>query len=210
MVHYMLCHSKWNAVCLRSFKSSKYTKPDCRETTVTCGPTHGCGTAACQTFFPGVAATTNFDGPSAWVVENAESSVYLAYFTSSAPFPETATTTAGSSTCPTLSAVTSSTARHGTLSPVVKVGIGLGAPLGVCACAMMGVLLLLGYRRRQQRPRVEHVSAEAVPDEAEIKTKRGSGDGGGSGNVAELHGAGMQGCQNELEGSMAEGREELA
>ena len=166
---------------------------------MTCGPTHGCGTAACQTLFPGVAATTNFDGPSAWVVDNAESSVYLAYFTSSAPFPETTTTTAASSTCPTLSAVTSSTARRGTLSPEVKVGIGLGAPLGVCACALMGVLLLLGYRRRQQRSRTGRVNAEAGSDEVEVKTKRGSGDGGGSGDVAELHGAEMQGCQNELE-----------
>ena len=181
---------------------------------MTCGPTHGCGTAACQTLFPGVAATTNFDGPSAWLVENAESSVYLAYFTSSAPFPETTTTTAASSACQSLSAVTSATARRGALSPEVKVGIGLGAPLGVCVCALVGVLLLLGYRRRQQRSRVERVNAEAGSDDVagdvEYKTKRGSGDGSGSGNVAELHGAGMQGCQNELEGSMAGEREELA
>ena len=181
---------------------------------MSCGPTDGCGTAACQTLFPGVAATTNFDGPSVWLVKNAESSVYLAYFTSSAPFPETTTTTTASSTCQILSAVTSSTARPETLSPQMKVGIALGAPLGVCACALMGVLLLLRYRRRQQRSRIEHMNAEAGPndvaDDIEDKTIRGSGDGGGSGNVSELHGAGMQGCQNELEGATAEGREELA
>ena len=184
---------------------------------MTCGPTHGCGTAACQTLFPGVAATTNFDGPSAWLVENAESSVYLAYFTSSAPFPEiTTTTAAASSSCQSLSAVmSSSTARRGTLSPEVKVGIGLGTPLGVCACALMGVLLLLGYRRRQQRSSVGDLNAEGgsdvvADDDIGDKMKRGSGDGGGSGDVAELHGVGMQDCQNDLEGSMAEGREELA
>lgn len=122
--------------------------------------------------------------------------------------------TAASSTCPTLSAVTSSTARRETLSPQAKVGIGLGAPLGICACTLMGVLLLLRYRRRQLRSRIQRMNAEAGPgdvaDDVEDKTTRGSGDGGGSGNVFELHGAGMQGCQNELEGSMAEGREELA
>ena len=98
-----------------------------------------------------------------------------------------------------LSAVTSSTARRGTLSPEAKVGIGLGAPLGVCVCALIGALLLLGYRRRQLRSRVGHVNAEAGHDDAEDKMNRGSGDGAASGDVAELHGAGMQGCQNELE-----------
>ena len=63
----------------------------------------------------------------------------------------------------------------------------------------MGVLLLLGYRRRQQRSRVGLVNAEAGPDDFEDKMNRGSGDGGGSGDVAELHGTGIQGCQNELE-----------
>lgn len=37
-----------------------------------------------------------------------------------------------------------------------------------------------------------------------------SGDGGGSGDVSELRGAGVKGLRGELEGSVAGGRNELA
>lgn len=48
-----------------------------------------------------------------------------------------------------------------------------------------------------------------VPEAIEDKTTAGSSNGEGSDGISELHGAEVNGYQNELEGSMAEGREEL-
>ena len=82
-------------------------------------------------------------------------------------------------------------------------GIGLGAPLGVCVCALVGGGLLIGCRRRRQRTSVGGGDAGGGSDEdvgdGGDKMVRDSGDGGGLGDVAELHGTGVQGCENELE-----------
>lgn len=187
-----------------SAAGTQYSVPP--STTVSCAPTHGRGTAACTTLYPGVAPTSGFDGPSYWKVDNIESSAYLAYFTSTAPFP--AATAAG--------AAPASTPAPLALGPRAKVGIALGVPLGVCACALSGVLLLLfRYRRRKRGLNVGRTGAVAGPDDVDgdvgDKMVVGSGDGdGGGGDVLELRGAEVRGYQSELEGSVAEGRGELA
>lgn len=79
---------------------------------------------------------------------------------------------------------------------------------------MLGLLLLLllrRYRQRKQQSHIRQTSTEAGPDhvtgELDDKAKAGGGDGGGPGDVLELHGVAVP---NELEGSVGEGRMELA
>lgn len=163
-----------------------------------------------MTFYPDVAATSSFNGPSYWQIDNAESFVYLAYFTSTEPFPAATTTAAAITAAPS-----SPAAPVAAFSPQAKVSIGLSVPLGVCACALLGILLLRRYRRRtQQLSRIGRTGAGAGADddvagESEDKMTAESGSGNGSGDVSELHGAEVRGDRNELEGSVAEGRNEL-
>ncbi|KAF6235430.1 hypothetical protein HO173_006626 [Letharia columbiana] len=138
------------------------------------------------------------------------SRLYLAYFTSTEPFPAAKTTAAATSTFSGPTAAPSSTVA---LSPQTKEGVELGVSLGVCACAWLGVLVLLRYPRRKQQSRIGRMSSVAdpndVPEAIEDKSTAGSSNGEGSDGFSELHGAEVNGYQNELEGSMAEGREEL-
>ena len=177
---------------------------------MSCSPTRGRGTAACVTSYPGVAATSSFNSPSYWQIDNAESSVYLAYFTSSEPFPAATTTAAAASTSSGFATAPSSR----TLGPLARLGIGLGVPLGVCACAVLGILLLLRYGRQKQLSRTgltnNVVRPEDVAEDIENKTTAESGNGNGSGDVSELHEAEGRSAANELEGSVGEGRMELA
>lgn len=88
-------------------------------------------------------------------------------------------------------------------------GVGLGvAALVVGACVLLG-FWLLGRCRRGSRGGAGQ-GAVVVEEEGDGKMAAGSGNGGGAGVVSELHGAEVKGCRGELEGSGAEGREELA
>lgn len=192
-----------------------HTEHDYRETTVNCSPTHSGGTAACTTFYPGVVATSGFDGPSYWKIDNAESSVYLAYFTSSEPFPPATVTAAAAFTSSTLATEPSSSSSSTTLSPATRIFVGLGVPLGVCACAVLGLLLLLRHRRHKMlflagRANAVAASDDYVVGDIEDKMTAEGGNGDGSGEVSELHGMEGRGAANELEGSVGEGRNELA
>lgn len=79
-------------------------------------------------------------------------------------------------------------------------------PLGVCACAVLGILLLFRYRRQKQLSRAGRtnnvVRPEDVAEDIEDKTTAESGNGDGSGDVSELHEAEGRSVANELEGRL--------
>ncbi len=176
---------------------------------MSCPPTRSNGTAVCTTVFPGASGS---GAPDEWRVDNTESSVYLATFTSAEPFPAP-TVMAAASSASSSPALGSSPSEAGRLSlgPRAKVGVVLGVCLGICACALLGVAVLLRYRRRKERARGggESTGVGLVGGDGGDKIVVGRDVGGVGGEISELSG-GEAGGRNELEGEGQVGREELA
>lgn len=131
------------------------------------------GSATCTTTYTDDPDDYSTIDPSSTI--NIESSLYAAFFTEAAGYSAAsstvATTAAPSPTSPAPTAKSTSASSHepssaatthSSLGPSLKVGIGLGVPLGACAVAGLA-LLLYRHGKHKERSRMNQNGNLAPP-----------------------------------------------